>query len=74
LLSNTTATFTATIGGIQAAVSFAGLAPTLSGIYQLNITVPGNAPTGNLPLTIFGPDSVTSMATISVGPAVGVMQ
>jgi uncharacterized protein (TIGR03437 family) len=37
---------TATIGGVAAPVQFAGLAPGLPGLYQLNIQVPANAPAG----------------------------
>jgi uncharacterized protein (TIGR03437 family) len=37
---------TATVGGTAATVQFAGLAPGLPGIYQLNIQVPSNASSG----------------------------
>jgi uncharacterized protein (TIGR03437 family) len=36
-----------TIGGVTAPVAFAGLQPQFPGVYQLNITVPPNAPAGN---------------------------
>jgi uncharacterized protein (TIGR03437 family) len=35
------------IGGISVAVSFAGLAPGFAGLYQVNVQVPTNAPSGN---------------------------
>ncbi len=35
------------IGGITAQVSFAGQAPGFPGVYQINIMIPQNAPTGN---------------------------
>jgi uncharacterized protein (TIGR03437 family) len=41
---------TATIGGINASVVFAGLVPSLANVYQLNVVVPPNAPNGDLPL------------------------
>jgi uncharacterized protein (TIGR03437 family) len=42
-----------TIGGVTAPVAFAGLQPQFPGVYQLNITVPPNAPSGNsVPLQI----------------------
>jgi uncharacterized protein (TIGR03437 family) len=36
-----------TIGGIAAEVSFAGQAPGFPGVYQVNITIPQSAPTGD---------------------------
>ncbi len=44
---------TATVGGQPATVSFAGEAPGLvSGVLQVNVQVPDNAPSGDLPLVI----------------------
>jgi uncharacterized protein (TIGR03437 family) len=43
---------TVTVGGATAAVQFCGLAPGFVGLYQLNVTVPSNAPTGTQPLVI----------------------
>jgi uncharacterized protein (TIGR03437 family) len=37
---------TMTIGGVQAQVDFSGLAPGLVGLWQLNVLIPNNAPTG----------------------------
>src|SRR5262249_20228730 len=31
----------------QATVQFAGLAPTLGGLYQINVTIPSNMPAGD---------------------------
>jgi uncharacterized protein (TIGR03437 family) len=45
-LSHTLATPTVTIGGVAAAVSFAGLAPGFVGLYQANVQVPAEAPGG----------------------------
>jgi uncharacterized protein (TIGR03437 family) len=42
---------TATLGGIAATVSFSGLAPGFTGLYQINVQVPANAAPGSL-LTI----------------------
>jgi uncharacterized protein (TIGR03437 family) len=33
--------------GIPATPSYAGMAPTLVGVYQVNVTIPANAPTGD---------------------------
>jgi len=41
-----------TIGRQQAQVLYAGLAPGLAGVYQLNVVVPGTILTGNQPISI----------------------
>lgn len=46
-LATTLATPTVTIGGMPAVVSYTGLAPGLVGLYQVNVQVPGNTPTGD---------------------------
>jgi uncharacterized protein (TIGR03437 family) len=43
---------TVTVGGVSAPVQFCGLAPGFVGLYQLNVTVPANAPTGTQQLVI----------------------
>ena len=48
-----------TIGGVNAVVSYAGLAPGFAGLYQLNVVVPTGLPSGPNPMTI------------SVGPLFG---
>lgn len=44
---------TAILGGVPATVEFAGLAPGLPGLYQLNIQIPATAPAGAAQLLIF---------------------
>ncbi|HWQ57357.1 MAG TPA: S8 family serine peptidase [Bryobacteraceae bacterium] len=51
-LARTTAAPTITIGGRPAQVLFSGLAPFFVGLYQLNVTVPADAPTGVQPVVI----------------------
>jgi uncharacterized protein (TIGR03437 family) len=51
----------------QATVVYAGLAPGEGGLYQVNVTVPGDLTSGNYYVDIAGPDSYTSEATIAVG-------
>jgi len=51
-LSNLVATPTVTIGGKTASVSFAGLAPTFVGLYQLNVTVPFGLASGVTPVGV----------------------
>lgn len=66
-LSPTTADVTATIGGEPATVIFAGLAPGFVGLYQINIEVPANAPSGGaveLVLSVGG--VVSNVVTIAV--------
>jgi uncharacterized protein (TIGR03437 family) len=45
-LSVATLPITATIAGLPAVVTYAGAAPTLIGIYQVNVRIPANAPKG----------------------------
>jgi uncharacterized protein (TIGR03437 family) len=58
---------TASIGGVPAPVTFAGLAPGLRGYYQVNIQVPQGAPSGAQELVIStGGNSSQSGATVYV--------
>jgi uncharacterized protein (TIGR03437 family) len=66
-LANTAAMPTVMIGGQPAVVSFSGLAPGFVGLYQVNVTVPANAPSGDavtLVLTING--VVSNTVTMAV--------
>jgi uncharacterized protein (TIGR03437 family) len=65
--SATTNTITASVNNVTATVAYAGLAPTLVGLYQVNIQIPSGITTGDWYLDISGPDSYTSEALISVG-------
>ena len=68
-LCNANATPMVLVGGVIAPVAFAGQAPGFPGVFQVNITIPQNAPTGsNVSLVIKSADgSVTSnAATIAV--------
>lgn len=51
-LARTRVTPTVTIGGRDAPVAFSGLAPNYVGLYQLNVTVPTDAPVGIQPVVI----------------------
>lgn len=57
---------TATIGGVTAQVQFAGLIPTLSQVYQVNITIPPGVPSGDqtLVLNVNGVTSAPGLITI----------
>ena len=62
----TSFTPTVTIGGIPAAVEFSGLAPGYVGLWQLNVRIPANAPTGNTVPLVFTVDGKNSNQTTVV--------
>lgn len=66
-LSQATNTITADISGTAATIGYAGLAPQLAGLYQVNLTVPTGLTNGLNYLDIGGPDSYTSEVLISIG-------
>ncbi len=49
-IASTTTSVGVTVGGITANVLYAGVAPGLAGLYQINIQVPANATDGDLPV------------------------
>ncbi|HUJ49914.1 MAG TPA: hypothetical protein VLW25_06930, partial [Bryobacteraceae bacterium] len=58
---------TVTIGGVQAPVSFAGLAPGFIGLYQVNVQVPQGVGTGDtVPVMLSIGATVSNGVTISV--------
>jgi uncharacterized protein (TIGR03437 family) len=63
-LVGTTAGPVVTVGGAAATVQFSGLAPGFVGLYQVNVAVPANAPTGTQPLklSIGGADVTVNLA------------
>jgi uncharacterized protein (TIGR03437 family) len=46
-LAQTIASATVTIGGVSAPVTYCGLSPNYVGLYQVDVQVPANAPTGS---------------------------
>ncbi len=70
-LSQTTNTIQADINGNTATVGYAGLAPGLAGLYQVNITIPAGVSAGDASLNLSGPDSYTSEALIPIGTTSG---
>ncbi len=54
------------IDGMTATVPFAGLAPGLGGLYQVNVTVPSGVGSGSVTLEISGTDSDNFQATIPI--------
>jgi uncharacterized protein (TIGR03437 family) len=57
---------TAAIGGVAATVTYAGLAPQLSGLYQIDVTIPAGLTAGDNYLYISGPDAYNSQSLIPV--------
>jgi minor extracellular serine protease Vpr len=59
----TNATPTVTIGGSTGGIIFSGLTPGLVGLYQVNVSIPTDAPTGTQPLklSIGGQDTTVSL-------------
>jgi uncharacterized protein (TIGR03437 family) len=55
-----TDTVSVTVGGVQAQVLFAGLVPTLSGLYQINAQLPSSAPTGDAIQLLLSADGIAS--------------
>jgi uncharacterized protein (TIGR03437 family) len=56
-----------TIGGIQAVVSFSGIAPGSAGQYQVNVAIPSGVAAGDsVPLTVTMPDGSADTVTIAV--------
>src|SRR5579871_2067110 len=54
---------TVTLGGVNLPVSFYGLAPGEVGVYQINVKIPNNVPTGlSVPLVITQGSSYTSLS------------
>ncbi len=67
ILSLATATATITIGGKNALVLFAGLAPHTVGEYQVNVRVPEDVAAGSeLPLIMSIGGAVSNTVTIAV--------
>jgi uncharacterized protein (TIGR03437 family) len=64
-LSTTVLPVSASIGGRPATVTFAGAAPGYTGVYQVNIAVPANAPRGSARLVLIS-DGTPSQAGVTV--------
>ncbi len=64
-LDNTTVTLDLGVrdsGGIfyDGKIAFSGLAPGLGGLYQVNLTLPANLPTGTVTLSVYAGDGTTT--------------
>ncbi len=70
-LSNAANLVNVEIDGKPATVTYAGLAPSLAGLYQLNVVVPQGIHSGNVYVNISGPDSYTSEAVLPIAAGMG---
>jgi uncharacterized protein (TIGR03437 family) len=64
--SETTLALSAYVNGVSAPIGYAGLAPYLAGLYQVNFTVPTGAVQGDNTVEIHGPDSLAVQTLIPV--------
>jgi uncharacterized protein (TIGR03437 family) len=66
-LSITNATVTAVLNGTELKVAFAGLAPGLAGVYQVNVPIPATAPPGlDLAFTLQAGGSASNTVDVSI--------
>jgi uncharacterized protein (TIGR03437 family) len=66
-LASTTLTPSVTIGGAPAPAAFSGLAPGFVGLYQVNVQVPDNAPSGDaVPVVVTLGGASSNTVTIAV--------
>jgi uncharacterized protein (TIGR03437 family) len=65
-LSNSVTTYTATVAGQDATVIFSGLAPTLVGLDQVDLTIPSGTPSGLQDLELSGGGATSNVVKIEV--------
>jgi uncharacterized protein (TIGR03437 family) len=65
-LSETLATPSVTIGGKTASTLFSGLTPTTSGLYQINLRLASDTPTGTQPLIVSIGNVLSTAVSIQV--------
>jgi uncharacterized protein (TIGR03437 family) len=67
LNSMPTVVFGGGITGVQATPFFAGLTPTASGLYQVNVIIPPGVPKGsNVAVSLVLPDSASNAAAVAI--------
>jgi len=59
------------IDGQPAAIPYAGLAPGLAGLYQINVQIPSNIHSGDVSLAVTGPDSFAAQAVVPIAAGTG---
>jgi len=66
LTSTPVVTFGGGVGSPTAIPSFAGLTPTYAGLYQVNVTIPDNAPKGNVYVSLAFGNSTSNSVLIFI--------
>ncbi len=66
MLSQTPVFPSVTVGGKPAAVGFAGLTPGYVGLYQINVTVPQDSPTGSVDVVVILNGVTSNVAKMAV--------
>ena len=56
------------LGSSTAVPAYAGLAPNFAGLYQINVTIPPDAPIGNVPVMINMPGHASNFVEIAIAP------
>jgi uncharacterized protein (TIGR03437 family) len=65
-LARLTATPQVNIGGMRVTPAFAGLTPTAAGLYQINVVVPPDLPSGTVSIYLEFPDSTSNSVNIPI--------
>jgi uncharacterized protein (TIGR03437 family) len=66
LVDSATVLFGDSIAAVQATPLFAGLTPTYAGLYQINVTIPDNAPKGIIDMRVQFADSISNPVQIAI--------
>jgi uncharacterized protein (TIGR03437 family) len=54
------------LGSTVATPSYAGLAPNFVGLYQVNVTIPDDAPIGNIPVMVNLPGRASNFVEMAI--------
>lgn len=65
---------TASIGGLDAFVQYAGLAPGFAGLYQVNVKIPAGSVNGSAAVAISGSDNYTSQTSVAISGAAAALR
>ena len=57
------------ITAVSATPAYAGLAPNYAGLYQINVTIPADVPTGNVPIMLSMTNHTSNVIEMAIDPA-----